>query len=207
MPDAVLIGGGGHARVLLDVARRLGHRVFGYAAPAPAADVGVPYLGDDEAVAGSPEAAGAFAILALGKTRTGDHRLALMASLERAGLRFPPLVAPGATVHGDVTLGDGSVVLDGAVVATGARLGRGCIVNTRASVDHDARLGDGVHVAPGATLCGGVTVGDDALIGAGATLAPGVRVAGGSTIGAGAVVVRDLPEPGTYVGVPARRIR
>ena len=208
MPDAILIGGGGHARVLLDIARRLGHRVVGYAAPTPAAaDPGLPYLGDDDALARSLDAASAFAILALGKTHPGDHRLRVMASLARAGFRFPAIVAPSATVHADVVLSDGVVVLDGAVVATGTRLGRGCIVNTRASVDHDVRLGNDVHVAPGATLCGAVQVGDDCLIGAGATLIPEVRLVGGITVGAGAVVVRDLLEPGTYVGAPARKIR
>lgn len=208
MPDVVLVGGGGHAGVLLAVLGRLGHRVIGYAAPGPkTARVALPYLGSDDDLVRQYANTDVIAALGLGKTRVDDRRMQLLTSLARAGLRFPPIVAPSATVHGDVTLGDGTVVLDGAVVTTGARLGRGCIVNTLAGVDHDAVLGDDVHVAPGATVCGDVVIGDHCLIAAGATLIQGVHVCGGTLVGAGATVVRNIHEPGTYLGTPAKRVR
>lgn len=213
MPDVVLFGGGGHARVLLDVLGRLGRTVLGYAAPtpfgarAPLRHRGreLPWLGDDASVGEAVDRTAVDAVFALGKVDVGARRWRVFEELSAAGWRFPPVVAPSATVHADVELGDGTVVLDGAVVATGARLGRACVVNTRASVDHDAHLGDDVHVAPGATLCGDVAVGAGCLIGAGATLVPGVRVAPGALVGAGATVVADLAQPGTYLGTPARR--
>ena len=74
------------------------------------------------------------------------------------------------------------------------------------SVDHDCRVGDFVHIAVGAHLCGTVTVGDDAFICAGATVVNNISVCKGATVGAGAVVVRDITEKGTYVGVPAQKI-
>jgi len=208
MPDVVLVGGGGHAAVLLAVLTRLGHRVIGYAAPGPKpARVALAYLGSDDDLAEKYATTDVTAALGLGKTRVDDRRMQVLTSLARAGLRFPPIVAPSATVHAGVNLGDGTVVLDGAVVATGARLGRGCIVNTLAGVDHDAVLGDDVHVAPGATVCGDVVIGDHCLIAAGATLIQGIRVPTGTLIAAGATVVSDIREPGTYLGTPARRVR
>ena len=207
MADVVLLGGGGHARVVLDALRRLGHGVLGYAAPsATGARVAVPYLGTDDEALARLDAAVVIGALGIGMPGVDDLRLRILRAYQAAGVAFPPLVAPSATVHGDVTLGDGSVVFDGAVVVTGARLGRACIVNTSASVDHDCRLGDNVHVAPGATVCGGVTIGATTLVGAGATLAPGVTVCGGVLIGAGATVVHDIGDRGTYLGTPARRV-
>jgi sugar O-acyltransferase (sialic acid O-acetyltransferase NeuD family) len=206
MADVVLVGGGGHAGVLLDVLGRLGHRVIGFSAPDPdAAKIAVPYLGPDEQLHLRVDVAEVIAVIGLGKVTVDDHRMLVFDSLARAGLRFPPVVAPSATVQGRVALGDGSVVLDGAVIATGSRLGRICIVNTKASVDHDCVLGDDVHVAPGATVSGEVEIGDGGLVGAGATLVHGIRVCAATLIGAGATVVDDLAVPGTYVGTPARR--
>ena len=86
----------------------------------------------------------------------------------------------------------------------GAKIGQGCIINTASSVDHDCVLGDFVHVAVGAHLCGTVTIGNATWIGAGATVSNNVNICGECTIGAGAVVVKDITEPGTYIGVPAR---
>lgn len=211
MPDVVLVGGGGHARVLLRALRDTGRPVRGYVAPcASRDDLALDWLGDDEALlAATDRVAGGVlaAVLALGKHDGGAFRLALQQRYEAFGYAFAPLVAPGAVVHADVTLGDGSVVLAGAAVITGSRVGRACIVNTHASVDHDCALGDDVHVGPGAILCGGVRVGAHTFVGAGATVVPGIRIAPGVVIGAGATVVRDVEAAGVYVGSPARRLR
>jgi sugar O-acyltransferase (sialic acid O-acetyltransferase NeuD family) len=206
MADVLLVGGGGHARVLADVLGRLGHRVVGFSAPdAVRARIDVPYLGHDEEAVRRVDPHVVIAVLGLGKTGVHDHRMRVMDLLTRSGLRFPVIVAATATVHGDVRLGEGSEVLDGAIVAAGSRLGRGCIVNTNATVDHDCQLGEDVHVAPGATVCGDVVIGTNCLVGAGATVVPGVRICAGTIIGAGATVVANVDEPGTYVGTPARR--
>ena len=175
MADAVVVGGGGHASVLVDVLHRLGHRVIGYTAPDPhGARLTVPYLGRDEELADRVAVEDVIAVLGLGKVGVDDGRMTAWAILADQGLRFPPVVAPSAVVQGGVDLGAATVVLDGAVVATGSRLGRGCIVNTNASVDHGCSLDDDVHVAPGATVSGDVTIGRDCLIGVGAAVIQGV---------------------------------
>lgn len=208
MADGVIIGGGGHARVVLRAARSQGLNVLGYAAPVPGEDgVDVPYVGADAELARKFDTKKCVAVLGMGKTAVAGARLSVFEQLQAEGFRFPSIVAQGAVVHENVHLGDGTVVLDGAVVATGAQLGRACIVNHNAVVDHDCCLGDDVHIAPGATLSGGVTVGDRCMIGAGATLIHSVKVCADCLIGAGATVVDDITAPGTYVGTPARRIK
>lgn len=103
----------------------------------------------------------------------------------------------------------GSMILLGAysVVNTLAVLGNGVIINTGAIVEHECIIGDFVHIAPRAVLAGNVNVGDGTFIGAGAVVKQGVKICNDVIIGAGAVVVRDITEPGTYVGIPAKKFR
>ena len=95
----------------------------------------------------------------------------------------------------------------GAVINPGAQIGIGCIINTSSSVDHDCVVEDYVHISVGAHLSGTVRVGKGTWIGAGAIVSNNINICGGCMIGAGAVVIKDIAEPGTYVGVPAKKLR
>lgn len=117
------------------------------------------------------------------------------------------LVHPSAVVADGVQIGEGSVVMAGAVINPGVSIGRGCIVNTCASVDHDCVVADYTHISVGAHLCGCVCVGEETWVGAGATVSNNVTICGGVIIGAGAVVIKNIEKEGTYVGVPAKRIK
>lgn len=207
MSDFIIIGGGGHARVVHEILAILGHRVTGYTDFGAKGDARAPYLGSDAVLFEPPLPLVRDLALGIGKVGTSPERLVLVERLESCGYRFPVIRAKGSIIHQQVMTGIGTVVMDGATVVTGSRLGRGCIVNTNATVDHDCRLGDNVHVSPGAVLCGEVTVGDNGMIGAGATLVPGIRLCANCVIGAGATVVRSIDQPGIYVGTPARRIK
>lgn len=116
------------------------------------------------------------------------------------------VVHPAANVSPFSQCGAGCFIAAGAVVAPGARLGRGVIVNHGAVVDHDVQVGDFSHIAPNATLGGAVSIGRRVLIGAGAVVLPSVMVSDDVMVGAGAVVTQPLIQPGTYAGVPARKI-
>lgn len=206
----VVVGGGGHARVLIRILLKLRrYRILGYTALQRAGSVtGIPYLGSDQRIADLKHNGDKLSVvLAVGQLGLGDVRFAIWKRLQLLGVLFPPIVSPDAIVNDGVTIGEGTVVMDGTVISTGATIGRGAIVNTNSTVEHDVALGDWVHVAPGATICGGVTVGAYSLIGAGATVIEGKKIESGCLIGAGAVVIKDLTEVGVYVGCPARRIR
>ncbi|HBL22508.1 MAG TPA: hexapeptide transferase [Deltaproteobacteria bacterium] len=208
MKKLVLVGGGGHAKVLAGELMRLGeYGLLGYTALHDAGPLlGLPFLGGDEILAGIIRShPGCAAALGIGTVNTSEFRKAVFLSLRDQGFEFPAIISPHAVVGEETALGDATVVFAGAVVNPGVRFGRGVIVNTNASVDHDGQIGDFVHIAPGATLSGGVSVGDFSFIGTGASLIQGVRIGSKCLIGAGAVVTKDCLEAGTYVGVPARR--
>lgn len=121
--------------------------------------------------------------------------------------RLVCVVHPSANVSPFSQRGAGCFIAAGAVLAPGARLGMGVIVNHGAVVDHDVQVGDFSHIAPNATLGGAVSVGRRVLIGAGAVVLPSMVVSDDVIVGAGAVVTNPLADPGTYAGVPARKIQ
>ncbi|KPF68691.1 hypothetical protein IP84_08615 [beta proteobacterium AAP99] len=200
----VLLGAGGHARVLVALARAAGYPVLGVCDPALAADAvsrweDLDVLGDDAALDRLPPDRVAL-VLGIGQLATGTLRERLYTGWSAKGYDFPALVHPTAWVAPDVALGDGVQVMAGAVIQPGCEIGANSIVNTRAGVDHDCHLGRNVHVAPGANLCGTVTVEDGAFIGAGATVIQGLRVGARAIVGAGVTLVRDLAPATTVVG-------
>ena len=210
MDEIVVIGGGGHARVVLSVLRKLKcFRVLGYTDLNDQDSIlGAAYLGPDRKLAALASRRKSLkAVMAVGQVGTGEQREALWTGFSSFSLQFPAIVSPDAIVNEEVSVGEATVVMDGAVINSGAVIGRGAIVNTHSTIEHDVAIGDWVHVAPGATISGGVEVGRFSMIGAGATVIEGIKIVAGCIVGAGAVVVRDFQEPGVYVGCPARRIK
>jgi len=210
MSAIVVVGGGGHAKVVINILKKEGrHEILGYTDPRDRGVLlGNRYLGPDSSLtvlAAGPEKLNA--VIALGQVGLGVPRSTLWTRLRSIGMSFPFIVSPDAIVNQEVSGGEGAVVMDGAVINSGATVGLGVIVNTNSTIEHDVALGEWVHVAPGATISGGVTIGSFSMIGAGATVIEGINIAPGCNVGAGATVVRDLTAPGVYVGTPARRIK
>jgi sugar O-acyltransferase (sialic acid O-acetyltransferase NeuD family) len=203
----VVIGGGEHARVLIEAIRAgsASRELLGFVDPEACEEttrrLGVPRLGDEDVLERHP---GAVGILGFAALETRGKR-------EDAVRRLSPLLHGWATVvHSSAwvsptaTMGEGTVIMAGAVVQTGARIGAHCVINTGAIVEHDAEIGEQAHLAPGATLGGAVRIGPLAYIGLGAAVRDHTSVGAGATIGMGAVVVRDVAPGARVMGVPAR---
>lgn len=205
----IVVGAGGHGKVVLYVLSRLPeYQVLGYVDSRDYGEIlGFPHLGDDSILPDLAKQSGIAAVVGVGKVRAGSNRATLFTRLNSLGFALPAIVAPTAIVAPDVSIGEGSVVMDGAIIQPGCQLGNLCIVNTGAILDHDCVLGNDVHVSTGARLSGAARVGQGSLIGVGASLIQLVQVGRGCTIGGGASVVKDCLEPGTYVGVPAKLVQ
>ena len=198
MNRLIIIGASGHGKVVADIAVLNGYKdiVFLDNDPEIKTCAGYPVLGPDTMTS---ELDGDV-FVAVGNA---EIRKKLM---ERdANRNFPVLIHPSAVVADSSEVGVGSVVMAGTVINPGARIGKGCIINTSSSVDHDCVVGDYVHISVGAHLSGTVVVGTGTWIGTGAIVSNNVNICGECMIGAGAVVIKDIGEPGTYVGVPARK--
>lgn len=200
MPGAIVVGAGGHGKVVADVLLSAGEDVDGFvddAKPAGTRVLGLPVLGDTDWLLRNPGR------IALG---LGDNarRAAVAERLERAGCVLVTAVHAHATVALSADLAGGVVVMARAVVNPAASVGRGAIVNTSAIVEHDCIVGDFAHLSPAAALGGAARVGALAHVGLGAVVLPGVSVGDRAIVGAGAAVVRNVGPDVVVRGVPAR---
>lgn len=172
--NCVLVGAGGHAKVLVETIRAHGGAVSCYV-DARDAD----WL-DARRKASDAEAQPADGPIVLGiggmTLKALDRRLDLYLSYRRRGFSAQPLVHNAAWISASASIGAGTVVLAGAVVQPAVRIGEAAIVNTGAIVEHDSVIGDGTHVAPGAIVLGNCRVGRCCMIGAGAVLLPDTEV-------------------------------
>ena len=210
----IVLGGGEHARVVIDAARSQGDRwvVQGYVAPEAGAATtpDVPWLGDDATLAARLDDLAPddrpWLVLGFGGGETGGALAARIATTERfTDARWATIVHATAWISPSATLEPGAVVLAHVVVNTGARVGRHAIVNSAAVVEHDVVIGAGSHVAPGAVIGGGTHVHEHAFIGLGARVRDHIEVGAGAVVGMGAVVVESIEPGATVVGIPARR--
>ncbi|MBE6942625.1 MAG: acetyltransferase [Ruminococcaceae bacterium] len=197
----ILIGGSGHAKVVIDCIRASGGEVAGIlddGIEAGAKVMEVPVLGKTAEY----ESYNAHKfVIAIGNN-------AVRAKIaQRMDVGWGTVIHPSAVISPYAEIGAGTVVMPGAVINAGAVVGNHCIINTGAVVEHDNRLGDYVHISPKAALGGTVSVGEGTHVGIGACVRNNIEICSGCTIGAGAAVVKNISEPGVYVGVPARKIK
>lgn len=212
MIKVIGLGAGGHAKVVIDILRRVGdYELVGLLDPKEdlwGSEIeGVKVLGGDPLL---PELFGqavTHAFIGLGSVADTYPRQRLYEAARRHGFQIVRAIHPQSVVSATASIGHGPTIMPTSVVNAGATLGDNVIVNTGAIVEHDCVIGDHVHLATGARLCSTVQVGEGAHIGAGATVRQVIRIGEGAAIGAGSVVVKDV-EPGTVVvGVPARLLR
>lgn len=202
MDKLIIIGAGGHGKVVADIADATGkYTEIAFLDDGNKTElIGFPVVGklsDAEKYVATHDF-----FVAIGNA---DIRSRVMNNLLKINAHIASLIHPYAIIGKAVRVGVGTVIMAGAVINPDTVIGHGCIINTSSSVDHDCSVGDFSHVSVGAHIAGEVQVGACTWIGAGATVSNKISICAGCMIGAGAVVVKSITEPGTYVGVPATK--
>lgn len=200
----IIIGASGHGKVVADIAIKMNKWQS------------IAFLDDDMSIKAAiglkviGKIADAFKykgeadfFVAIGNN---NIRKKIQEELIEEGIPVVKLFHPSAVIGADVEIGIGTVVMAGVVINSSSRIGKGCIINTSSSLDHDNIIEDYVHISPGVRTAGGVGIGKGTWLGVGSVVSNNVNICSGCKVGAGAVVIKDITESGTYVGIPARRV-
>lgn len=199
----IIIGASGHGKVVADIIQKSGETVLGFLDDNSARKdgfIGLPILGTIDQY--RRYIGDARFIIAIGNAAIRE-RLAM----ELHDVSWYTAIHPAAVIAGiDVDIGEGTAIMANAVVNSGAKIGRHCIINSSAVIEHDNMIEDYVHISVGTKLAGTVKIGKSSWVGIGASVSNNINVCANCMIGAGSVVIRDISEAGTYVGVPAKRV-
>lgn len=210
MAKIIVVGGGGHAKVLISILKKMkAYEIIGYTDIKNKGNIlDVSYLGNDDILSEiMKEQKHCNAVIGVGSVDLSEERKRIKTFVESLGFDLPAVVSPNAIVNEGVRIGKATVVFDGVVINSGTKIGECSIINTNSTVEHDCEIGDYVHIAPGATLSGGVKVGNNSFIGTGANIIQTKTICENCFIGAGSTVVESCLTPGTYVGVPAKKVK
>ena len=206
MKRLLIIGAGGHGKVVADTAEENGCwddiAFLDDRFPAIQKINQRPVVGSFDACSSMLDD---YSTIAMG---IGENslRVELLLRLKSLGFAVPPIIHPTAFISRHAKLGEGCVVLPKAVLNANSIVGIGGIINTGAIVEHDCVLGCGVHISPGTTLSGGVRVGDFSFLGTGTLVIPMITIGCHVISGAGTVIIRDVPDNVKIVGVPGKSI-
>jgi sugar O-acyltransferase (sialic acid O-acetyltransferase NeuD family) len=202
----VIIGAGGHARMIRNIIQLQGHTVVGYLDDEPSL---IGQRIDDVPVLGRIVT---YQSYTYDKMVLGIGSNPIRFVLRTIQLKDIPIdywhkaIHPTAVIGDFTTIGVGTVIMAGVIINPGTEIGQHTIINTGAIVDHDCIVSDYVHIAPGVNLAGGIKIGTGTLVGIGTSVIPYQSIGSWSIIGAGAVIISDLPSNLTAVGVPAKII-
>ena len=207
-PEIVLVGGGGHCKVVISIIKKLD--TFNITGISDLKEnLGKEVLGimtkyTDDQLEELHDKGIKYALVTLGSVGNPDNRIRLFEMLKQIGFEIPVIISKNAIVDESVEIDEGTVIMPGVIINPGTKIGKNCIINTGAIIDHDCMIGDHVHIAPGVTLSGSVKVGMGSHIGTGASAIHGIEIGSRVIVGAGSVVVNTIQDNKKVMGVPAR---
>lgn len=196
----IIIGAGGHGKVVYDIAIKAGFSVLGF-------------LDDSLETAGFSNIAHLGSIADISKysetcvfvCAIGDNSVR-QKICDSNIVEWTFVTHPSAQIGYEVNIGNGTTIAAGATINPSVNIGKHCIINTGAIVEHDCEINDYVHISPGAVICGSVSIGNKTWIGAGAVVKNGVSVCSDVVVGAGSLILNDIAEKGVYIGSPALKM-
>lgn len=198
----MILGAGGHAKVCLEIAERMG-------------------LWDDiELLDDNPntlkvqkrKVVGTMAdikdytkshqfFVAIGNNKT---RMTIFKKLIDMNCYLVSLIDPSSVISKFSIISQGTVIMPKVVINAGSVIGENCIINTSTVIEHDCEIKNHVHLSPNTTICGSVLIEEQTWIGAGCTVINNIKICQDVIVGAGSLVIKNVDQSGTYVGSPAK---
>lgn len=209
MEKIVLIGGGGHCKVIIDIINSTKkYEIVGICDRVIGSIInGVEVIGNDDILPQLYKDGVKNSFICIGGIGNPQKRINIQNNLKKIGFNLPSVIHSNAILGSEVYLGEGTCVMAGAIINASAKIGELGIINTGAVIEHDCNIENNVHISPRACLCGGVNVGFNTHIGAGATVNHLVKIGNNVIVGSGSVVTKDIKDRCTVVGVPYKIIK
>lgn len=202
----IIIGNGGHAKVLTNILQLQRRKIIGFTAPTKETnEYGIPYLGNDNVIL-QYSYQDIELINAIGSTSNTEHRKKVFDNFKSKHFIFTNVIHPQAVVADTVELGEGIQIMAGVVIQPFVKIADNTIINTSSSIDHDCHIGNHCHIVPGVNISGFVTIGDSTHVGTGATIIQNINIGSNVLIGAGSVVLTDIRNGRTAYGIPAKEV-
>ncbi|MGL5904923.1 MAG: acetyltransferase [Cetobacterium sp.] len=206
MKKVVIIGSGGHAKVVIDIILQRQKKLND--------DISIEGILDDSFIEGEEKKL--FRIPVIGKIdkirelsediyyviAIGSNEIRKKIVEQYRDIKYITLIHPNSVIAEEVQIDEGTVIMAGAIVNPYTKIGKHCIVNTGSIIEHDNDLSNYVHISPNVTLCGGVKVGERTWIGAGATVIQGIDIEEKVVIGSNSVILKNIKKEQTVFGIP-----
>lgn len=138
----------------------------------------------------------------------GDNRIRkiLIKQLKKEGFKLISIISPNSNITNS-KIGVGTIVMNHVFINVNTIIGDGVILNNSVLIEHDCKIDNFVHLSPNVSVAGTSKIGNESWIGIGSTVSNNISIGDKIIVGAGSVVVDNLDESGTYVGIPAKRIK
>jgi len=211
--DILLIGAGGHAKVIIDALRsnKQSFNIIGIVDKNESKlgknILGVTVLGSDDILRELYGYGLRKVFISLGMIKDFRIRENIYTMLKDIKFECINIFHNKSIISDWAVLGEGNAVLAGAIINAEAKIGNNCIINSGSIIEHECIIGNNVHIAPGACVSGQSIIENNCMVGAGSTIIQGIRIGANAIIGAGSVVIRDIPPNSIAVGVPAKVIK
>lgn len=206
----IVIGAGGHAKVLIDLLQEQKTEIIGIVDEdldkVGSKILGVEILGDDSYIK-KYSVNDILLVNGLGSIDSMNLRKKIYDKFKKDGYFFRNVIHSSAVISKNVILAEGVQIMPGAIVNAGTSIANNVIINTRVAIDHDCFIGNHVHVAPGSVLSGFVSIGDCTHLGTGCTIIQGKIIGTKVLVGAGTLVIKNVKSGMKVLGVPAKEVK
>ena len=206
----VLIGGGGHCKVVISILKKLDNlEIVGIADNYKIGSLisGVKVIGTDDDLKDIYKSGVHNALITVGSIKNNTKRYKLFNMAKEIGYKFPVIISPEAIIDKSVRIDEGTVIMPGSIINIDSSIGNNCIINTGAIIEHDCKIGNHCHIAPGVHISGVINIGELSFVGIGTTIIQGIKIGKNVTIGAGSVVINDILDNVISAGNPAKILK
>jgi len=210
MKKIVLLGAGGHCKVIIDIIRSKNeYEIIGITSKDKAESkiYDIPVIGNDDLLKSCFASGVKYAFITLGGLGNIQVRNKLFDMAKEIGFKIPILIHDQTVVSPHASIGEGTCVMPGVIINSGTSIGKNCIINSGAVIEHECVIGDNIHISPNVSIAGGVKIGNNTHIGIGSTIIQSLCIGSNVTIGAGAVVINNIKSDVVAVGIPAKIIK